>query len=111
MLKRLARLESITWLEAQDEIPESSTALVGQMQILIPMAGLIDVDAEKARLHKEINNNQGFINSLNGKLSNENFISRAPEKVVALERQKLSDAQSKLNNLTEQLEKLQALST
>ncbi len=110
MLKKLARLESITWLEKEDTVPESSTALVGEMQVLIPMAGLIDVNAERERLNKEINISQGFIKSLEGKLSNENFVSRAPEKVVALERQKLSDAQSKLNSLTEQLEKLKTLS-
>lgn len=109
MLIKLARLESIKWLEKADEVPESSTALVGEMQILIPMAGLIDVDAERDRLNKEIDNNHGFIKSLEGKLANENFVSRAPENVVALERQKLSDARSKLKNLTEQLEKLKAL--
>ncbi|MCK5647450.1 MAG: class I tRNA ligase family protein, partial [Gammaproteobacteria bacterium] len=109
MLKKLARLESIKWLEKTDEVPESSTALVGEMQILIPMAGLIDIDAERERLNKEIDNNQGFIKSLEGKLANENFVSRAPENVVAMERQKLSDAQSKLKNLTEQLEKLKTL--
>jgi valyl-tRNA synthetase len=109
MLKKLARLETIKWLEADDEVPESSTALVGEMQILIPMAGLIDIDAERQRLNKEIGNNQGFIKGLEAKLSNENFVSRAPEKVVALERQKLSDAQSKLKSLSEQLEKLKSL--
>ena len=109
MLKKLARLEAIKWLETTDEVPESSTALVGEMQILIPMAGLIDIDAERERLNKEINNNQGFIKSLEGKLANENFVSRAPDNVVALERQKLSDAQSKLKSLTEQLEKLKSL--
>ncbi|MCP3849296.1 MAG: valine--tRNA ligase, partial [Gammaproteobacteria bacterium] len=61
MLKKLARLETITWLEATDNVPESSTALVGEMQVLVPMAGLIDVEAERERLNKEINNNQGFI--------------------------------------------------
>ncbi|MCP3851662.1 MAG: valine--tRNA ligase, partial [Gammaproteobacteria bacterium] len=95
--------------EATDNVPESSTALVGEMQVLVPMAGLIDVEAERERLNKEINNNQGFIKSLEGKLGNENFVSRAPEKVVALERQKLTDAQSKLKNLSDQLEKLKAL--
>ena len=109
MLKKLARLETIKWLETTDEVPESSTALVGEMQILIPMAGLIDIDAERERLNKEIDNSQGFIKSLEAKLANENFVSRAPDNVVALERQKLSDAQSKLKSLTEQLEKLKSL--
>ena len=109
MLKKLARLETIQWLTELDDVPESSTALVGEMQLLIPMAGLIDIDAERERLNKEIGNNQGFIKSLEGKLANENFVSRAPETVVALERQKLSEAQSKLKNLTDQLEKLKSL--
>ncbi|MCK5663818.1 MAG: class I tRNA ligase family protein, partial [Thiotrichaceae bacterium] len=105
-LKTLAKLESITWLDNSDNIPESATALVGNMQILIPMAGIIDVDAEKERLNKEIEYNQGFVVKLEGKLSNDNFVSRAPENVVAHERQKLADTVDKLKNLLEQLEKL-----
>lgn len=53
-LLKLGRLESITWLNAGDDAPESAIALVGDMKILIPMAGLIDKDAELARLDKEI---------------------------------------------------------
>jgi len=109
MLKKLARLEAIQWLEKDDEVPESATALVGEMQLLIPMAGLIDVEEERSRLNKEIDYNQDFISKLESKLGNENFVSRAPENVVALERQKLSDTQSKLKNLTDQLEKLKSL--
>ncbi len=108
MLIKLARLESITWLD-DDNAPESATALVGEMQILIPMAGLIDIDAERERLNKEIESNQGFISKLEAKLSNENFVSRAPEQVVAHERQKLTETQNKLKSLTEQLEKLSSL--
>ena len=109
MLKNLARLEAIQWLEKEDNVPESATALVGEMQLLIPMAGLINIEEERARLNKEIDSNQGFIVKLENKLANENFTSRAPENVVALERKKLSDTQSILNSLTEQLEKLTAL--
>ncbi len=106
MLKTLAKLDSITWLNNSDNIPESATALVGNMKILIPMAGIIDIAAEKERLNKEIEYNQGFVVKLEGKLSNENFVSRAPENVVAHERQKLAETQDKLKNLIEQLEKL-----
>ncbi|MBE9525595.1 MAG: valine--tRNA ligase [Proteobacteria bacterium] len=106
MLKTLAKLESITWLNNSDNIPESAIALVGNMKILIPMAGIIDIAAEKERLNKEIVYNQGFAVKLEGKLSNENFISRAPENVVAHERQKLAETQDKLKNLIGQLEKL-----
>jgi len=108
-LKNLARLDSINWLEKDSIVPESATALVGEMHLLIPMAGLIDVDAERERLNNEIQQNKNFIIKLEQKLTNENFISRAPEKVVAAERQKLSDAQSKLHNLSEQLDKLKTL--
>ncbi len=108
MLIKLARLESITWLD-DDNAPESATALVGKMQILVPMAGLIDIDAERERLNKEIESNQGFISKLEAKLSNENFVSRAPEQVVAHECQKLTETQNKLKSLTEQLEKLSSL--
>lgn len=108
MLIKLARLESITWLD-NDDAPESATALVGEMQILIPMAGLIDIDAERERLNKEIESNQGFISKLEAKLSNENFVSRAPEQVVAHERRKLTETRNKLKSLTEQLEKLSSL--
>ncbi len=106
MLKTLAKLESITWLNNSDNIPESAIALVGNMKILIPMAGIIDIAAEKERLNKEVVYNQGFAVKLEGKLSNENFISRAPENVVAHERQKLAETQDKLKNLIGQLEKL-----
>ncbi|MCU7939066.1 MAG: valine--tRNA ligase [gamma proteobacterium symbiont of Bathyaustriella thionipta] len=109
MIKNLARLVSIQWLENEDDIPESATALVGKLQLLIPMAGLINVEEERERLNKEIDYNQGFIVKLENKLANENFVSRAPDNVVALERQKLLDTQTKLNSLTEQLEKLKTL--
>ncbi len=109
MLLKLARLENIQWLTKDDNAPESATALVGEMQLLIPMAGLINVAQERKRLTKEIDSSKGFINKLEAKLANENFISRAPENVVQIERQKLSDAQTKLNSLVEQLEKLKTL--
>ena len=109
MLIKLARLESITWLESGTETPESATALVDDMQILIPMAGLIDIDAERERLNREIASNQGFVIKLEAKLANDNFVSRAPEQVVAHERQKLLETQNKLKSLTEQLEKLSTL--
>ena len=106
MLVKLAKLESIQWLTDSEQAPESATALVGQMQLLIPMAGLIDIEQERARLNKEVDSKQQFINKLSAKLSNENFVSRAPEKVVQLEKQKLSDAQNELDSLTQQVNKL-----
>ncbi|HBH36604.1 MAG TPA: valine--tRNA ligase, partial [Gammaproteobacteria bacterium] len=74
----LARTESIEILAADDEAPESATALVGEMQVLIPMAGLIDVEAERLRLQKEIGRLSGDQERTEKKLSNPNFVDKAP---------------------------------
>ncbi|MEA1990505.1 MAG: valine--tRNA ligase [Pseudomonadota bacterium] len=108
-LQTLAKLESITVLDDEANAPESAVALVGEMKVLIPMAGLIDKDAELARLAKEISKLQGEIKRLSGKLSNAGFVAKAPEAVVANERKKLSDYEIALNNLEAQHDKIQQL--
>jgi valyl-tRNA synthetase len=108
-LESLARIESISWLESDADAPESATALVGEMKILIPMAGLIDKDAEAARLDKEIEKLQKDMQRVEGKLSNQNFVGKAPEAVVQKERDKLADMQQTLQGLSEQLEKIKRL--
>ena len=108
-LSSLAKLESIEVLEDENQAPESAVALVGEMKLLIPMAGLIDKEAELARLEKEIAKLKGEVKRFQGKLSNENFISKAPEAVVAKERQKLQDTETALKNLEAQYEKIQSL--
>ncbi|MDX1353740.1 MAG: class I tRNA ligase family protein, partial [Thiomicrorhabdus sp.] len=108
-LQSLAKLESITVLQSEAEAPESAVALVGEMKVLIPMAGLIDKDAELARLSKEIGKLQGEIKRLSGKLNNAGFVAKAPEDVVANERKKLSDYETALKNLEAQNEKIQQL--
>ena len=98
-IKSLARLESITILPAGDKGPVSVTKLVEGAELLIPMAGLIDKEAELARLDKEMAKLDGEIASIEGKLSNEGFVARAPEAVVAKERERLAacgDAKVKL---------------
>jgi valyl-tRNA synthetase len=108
-LQTLAKLENITVLEDETNAPESAVALVGEMKVLIPMAGLIDKDAELARLAKEMTKLQGEIKRLSGKLNNAGFVAKAPEAVVANERKKLSDYETALNNLEGQHEKIQQL--
>jgi valyl-tRNA synthetase len=99
-LCKLAKLESITWLDNPDDAPLSATALAGDLEILVPMAGLIDVDAELKRLSKEIEKLSGEVKKLSGKLSNDKFVANAPAEVVAKERDKLSDMQGSLQQLT-----------
>ena len=100
-LSKLASLESITWLDNPEDSPLCATALAGDLEILVPMAGLIDVDAELARLDREIDKNAIEAKKLSGKLSNAKFVDNAPAEVVAKERQKLSDFESSLTQLQE----------
>ncbi len=109
LLKFLARLESIELLGIGAEAPESASALVDSMQLLIPMAGLIDKGAEIKRLDKEIHRLSDEINRLSKKLGNEGFTAKAPEAVVAQEQQKLDDAKSALAQRNDQREKMSRL--
>jgi valyl-tRNA synthetase len=105
----LANTESIQVLPAGDDGPESATALVGDMKVLIPMAGLIDKEAELARLEKELGKLQADAERVEKKLSNPSFVDKAPEAVVQKERDKLAEAKSALAKLQEQAEKIRAL--
>lgn len=108
-LQKLAKLENITWLNAGDEAPMSATALVGDMEVLVPMAGLIDKDAEIARLQKEIDKATKDLERIEGKLSNESFVAKAPEAVVAKERAKCDDLKLVVSKLEEQKASIESL--
>ena len=109
-LKKLAKLESITVTNGQADIPQSATTLVGSMEIHIPMAGLIDVEAESARLQKEIDKIQKNISQFEGKLNNENYVKKAPAPVVEQERVRLQDALTARGKLEEQLVSIKQMS-
>lgn len=108
-LQKLAKLESVTWLNAGDEAPMSATALVGDMEVLVPMAGLIDKDAELARLQKEIDKASKDLQRIEGKLSNESFVAKAPEAVVAKERAKCDDLKLAVSKLEDQKASIESL--
>lgn len=108
-LSKLAKLESIEWLEAGQEAPMSATALAGKMEILIPMAGLIDVEQEMARLNKEKEKLEKEQQRISSKLSNKNFTDKAPEAVVNKEKEKLEEVESTLGKVAEQIKQLEAL--
>jgi len=108
VLQTLAKTESIDWLTS-DTAPESAIALVGSMRILIPMAGLIDTQAEDARLTKAIDKYEQDIQRIQSKLQNPNFVDRAPADVVSKERQKLDDMQSALSDLQNQRRKIRKM--
>ncbi len=103
ILNKLQSLESLT-IEANLEKPKaSSSAIVGNLEVFVPLVGLIDVDKEKERLQKEITRIEGFLKQVNGKLNNERFVGSAPEQVVQNERNKKRDGEANLEKLTQQL--------
>jgi len=105
----LAKLESVDFISNNDSAPESSTALVGEMKLLIPLAGLIDKDAEMARLNKEIGKLQSNLDKSNAKLTNPKFVDKAPEAIVKKEKARVAEMETALKQLQEQLEKISAL--
>jgi valyl-tRNA synthetase len=105
----LARTESVTVLAEGELAPESAIALVGAMKVLIPMAGLIDKEAELARLAKEIGRIRADLERTEKKLENPNFVDKAPPAVVQKERDKIAEQRVALGKLEEQEAKIRAL--
>jgi valyl-tRNA synthetase len=105
----LGKTESITWLNAGEEAPEASTCLVGNMKVLIPLAGLIDKDAEATRLSKDLEKRQKELDSLDRQLSNANFVDKARAEVVDKVKQRRAETASAMKNLQEQLKRIQSL--
>ncbi|MEH6610997.1 MAG: valine--tRNA ligase [Halioglobus sp.] len=108
-LRKLAKLGDITWLSAGEDAPVAATALVGNLEILVPMAGLIDQDAELARLAKEIEKLEQDLKRIQGKLSNASFVDRAPAEVVSKERDKLQAQEQALTKLREQEQRIREM--
>ncbi|MDK9688064.1 valine--tRNA ligase [Halomonas sp. LC1] len=108
-LAKLAKLEIVTWLANPEDAPLSATQLVGDMEVLVPMADLIDKDTELARLAKEIEKQDKLIGGIEKKLGNEGFIAKAPDAVIEKERGKLAEFQSAKKLLEEQQAKIAAM--
>ena len=109
LLLNLAKLDSITVLGEADTAPASATQLLGAMDLLIPMAGLIDKDAELSRIAKQLEKMQQEVSRVAGKLANEGFVAKAPEAVLAKEREKLADAEAAVAKLLTQQAQIAAL--
>jgi valyl-tRNA synthetase len=105
----LARVQDIRFLADGEPAPESATALLGGMKLLVPMAGLIDKAAEVARLQKLIESKRKVINGSEQRLANPQFVSNAPAAVVEKERATLADHQRAVSELETQLARIQGL--
>lgn len=102
----LGRIESVGLLEAEGETPESALALVGELELRVPIAGLIDKAAELARLNREQEKLAAELKRIQGKLDNAGFVSKAPAEIVAREREKLADLEDALTRVAEQQRKM-----
>jgi valyl-tRNA synthetase len=100
----LGRVESPAWVQGDE--PAAAVAVVGHLRALIPLEGLIDVGAEKARLAKEITKVEGEIRKCEAKLGNANFVANAPSEVVDQERQRITDWTRQVDALRDQVRKL-----
>ncbi|MGP5176335.1 valine--tRNA ligase [Psychrobacter immobilis] len=107
--KALAKVDSLTILKEGDEVPLSSSSMVGQLRVLVPMKGLIDPTAELARLGKSYDKLKGQSEGIARKLGNEGFVSKAPAEVVEAEKAKLAELEGQLTAMTAQMEQLKAL--
>ena len=85
---------------------QSTTVVIGELEIFIPLSGVIDIDKEEERLNKQISNLNGRLNSVNTKLNNKNFVANAPKDVVSHERNKQEKYQQELKILTQNLESI-----
>jgi valyl-tRNA synthetase len=108
-LEKLAGLESVTVLPEGTQPPESAIALVGDLSILVPMAGLIDAGAEAERLGKQLAKAEADLGKTRSKLANENFVRNAPPEVVEADRARVAELERTVTSLTAQLERVRRL--
>ena len=101
---KMAGLSEINIVSSKSD--DASSFMVGTTEYAVPVGSLIDIDAEKNKIKKEINRLESFKIGVQKKLDNEKFVNNAPLNVVELEKKKLNDAQIKINNLKESLERL-----
>jgi valyl-tRNA synthetase len=108
-LRKLAKITHIDWLAADDAVPLAAAALAGELEILVPMAGLIDKDVEITRLNREIGKLESDLTRLQGKLGNAAFVDKAPAAVVAKEQDKMQTQLQALETLQEQLRRIRGI--
>ncbi len=106
LLTRVGRVESVRPLAADETVPESASALLGNMRLLVPMAGIIDVEAEKARLGRLRERGNTDLERVRARLENADFVNNAPPAVVTKTRQQLADLEMQLSQLDEQMARL-----
>ncbi|MBN1141647.1 MAG: class I tRNA ligase family protein, partial [Deltaproteobacteria bacterium] len=108
-IRALARLEHLAWGCAVERPRQAATQVTGEVEILLPLAGMIDLDEEEKRLRKELAKAEKDVRIFDGKLANADFVAKAPPEVLEKNREKLKEARDKMAVLEAGLEKILAL--
>ena len=106
LMNRMIKLENLKVGKNLEKPEQSATAIVGNVEIFIPLKGLIDIDKEISRLEKQASDMNGRLSAVSKKLENKNFIDRAPQDIIEHEKNKQADYQQKLDKLTDNLHSL-----
>jgi valyl-tRNA synthetase len=109
VFNQLTRASSTQWVDDSADTSECAVSLLAELKILVPLTGLIDVDAELSRLRKQLETEAKHVKTCQGKLANKRFVENAPAEVVEQERQRLAEHESNLGNLAEQVKKLESM--
>ena len=108
-LAQLARIASLEWVDDERDTAQCAVALVGDLKVLIPLKGLVDVDEELERLNRQLQREQQDLRKCEGKLGNSRFVENAPEAVVEQERQRQLTHRANVENLQAQIRQMEAL--
>jgi len=109
ILAQLARIRSCTWVEETTDTAQCAVALVGELKVLVPLKGLVDVEAELARLSKQLANEKSLLAKADSKLNNRRFVENAPANVVAQEQERQTAHRANVDNLMTQYRRLESL--
>ena len=109
LLASLGKVARFTWVDEQADASQCAVALVGDLKLLIPLAGLVDVAAETARLRKQLQKEQQELAKSKGKLGNARFVENAPAEVVEQERERLASSEATVAELEAQLQRIASL--
>jgi valyl-tRNA synthetase len=108
-LVTVGRIASVDWLTPDETAPESATALLGEMKLLIPLYGLIDKEVELIRLSKELDRKVNELDQCERKLTNVSFIDKAPPAIVEKEKARAAELRTAINSLEEQQQRIRSL--
>ena len=105
-IRDLTRLNGLTIVDSRDKPDDAATYIYNDIEIFVPLTGLVDVDSELAKLGRDRAKVEKSLNQVNGKLGNDKFLANAPDQVVAKEKAKQEELEARLNRIAEAEQRL-----